>query len=450
MPPAAVFCLAAAILTAPVSGDEITRTFAPSEEDFPNPERGMIYFIDLLKPRPWEFLRTRGIALAYAGVCLADWRGGPIPEEFLARLGEGFRSVRAAGIKVVLRFYYSENLGRPDAPKAVVLAHLSQLKPVLETHQDVIAVLQAGFIGAWGEWHGSTHGLDAPEHRREILKAILAALPASRSVQVRTPRFKQESVGGPLTPGEAFQPTPRARVGHHNDAFFSGPNDMGTYEEPVRTWKEWLAQDARFVPVGFETTDGPPRGTGAEFVTELELLRGSFLHWRYSDEVRRAWLEQGYDGAVRKRLGYRLVLREATWTRKAPPGGELRLSARIRNVGFAAPFNRRPVEAVLIGGGSRRAARLASVDPRRWEPGAEIALAARLALPRTLAPGVYRLALRLPDEAPSLAERAEYAIRLANEGVWDPSHGGANVLGDVRVEGEPPASGGSAEFVERR
>ncbi len=447
---AALF-LAAALLGAGGSGDEVTRTFALSDEDFPNPERGMIYFIDPLKPRSWAFLRERGISLAYAGVCLAPYRAGPIPDDFLARLEEGFRSVRASGIKVVLRFYYSEDLGRPDAPKAVVLRHLEQLKPVLAAHADVIAVLQAGFIGAWGEWHGSTNGLDAPEHRRDLLGAILAALPPTRAVQVRTPRFKHEAVGGPLTPAEAFRATPRARVGHHNDAFFSGPNDMGTYDEPVRAWKEWLAQDARFVPVGFETTDGPPRGTGAEFVAELELLRGSFLHWRYSEAVRRAWREQGHDDTIRKRLGYRLVLREASWTAKASPGGELRFSARIRNAGFAAPFNRRPVEVLLARGGECRAARLASADPRRWEPGSEVSLSARLSLPRTLAPGVYRLALRLPDEAPSLAGRPEYAIRLASEGVvWDPALGGANVLGEVRVEGDPPASGGAAEFAEIR
>lgn len=268
---------------------------------------------------------------------------------------------------------------------------------------------------------------------------------------MRTPRFKQEAVGGgPLTPAEAFRATPRARVGHHNDAFFSGPNDMGTYDEPVRAWKEWLAQDARFVPVGFETTGGPPRGTGAEFVAELELLRGSFLHWRYPDEVRRAWRAEGHDDAVRKRLGYRLVLREATWTGKASPGGELRLSAKIRNVGFAAPFNRRPVEVLLVRDGERHAARLGSADPRRWEPGNEATLETRLSLPRTLAPGVYRLALRFADEAPSLAGRAEYAIRLASEGVWDSALGGANVLGEVRVEGVPPAAGGAAAFAEIR
>ena len=32
-----------------------------------------------------------------------------------------------------------------------------QLKPVLQKNEDVIFVLQAGFVGAWGEWYYTTH-----------------------------------------------------------------------------------------------------------------------------------------------------------------------------------------------------------------------------------------------------------------------------------------------------
>ena len=35
-----------------------------------------------------------------------------------------------------------------------------RLKPFLEENKDVIQVVQAGMIGAWGEWHSSFHGLE--------------------------------------------------------------------------------------------------------------------------------------------------------------------------------------------------------------------------------------------------------------------------------------------------
>jgi hypothetical protein len=45
-----------------------------------------------------------------------------------------------------------------------------------------------------------------------------------------------------------------------------------------------------------------------------------------------------------------------------------------------------------------------------------------------MAPGVYRAALALPDPEPRLAGKAEYAIRLANRGVWQAATGD-NALG---------------------
>jgi hypothetical protein len=38
-------------------------------------------------------------------------------------------------------------------------------------------------------------------------------------------------------------------------------------------------------------------------------------------------------------------------------------------------------------------------------------------------PGVCDILLQLPDSAPSLSDRPEYAVRLANPGVWEPATG---------------------------
>ena len=50
---------------------------------------------------------------------------------------------------MILRFAYSLAMYEPDAPLAVILQHLDQIKPILQEYKDVIAVLQAGFIGSW-------------------------------------------------------------------------------------------------------------------------------------------------------------------------------------------------------------------------------------------------------------------------------------------------------------
>lgn len=434
-----------------VLGPQDPRKYAPSDEEFPNPERGLMVFIKLDEKHDLAYLRGKGVTLAFANVTLAAFRSGAIAGDFLEKLDQGFQRVRASGLKIVLRFTYSGAIGEADAPKATVLRHIGQLKPLLQAHGDVIAALQAGFIGAWGEWHGSTQGNDNDGVRREVVTALLDAVAPSRMVQLRTPAFKRSLTGSaPIAEAEAFRGTPRARLGHHNDAFFSDANDMGTYAEPVQGSKDWVAQDSRFVVNGGETTDRP-KGGGADFLAEMERTRWSFCHFRYPDAVKAQWEKEGHLGRMRRRLGYRFSLVEAAFPPSVKPGGQLELALRLRNEGFAAPFNPRPLRVVLAGKGGARFDAKTSVDARRWEPG-EHKVTLRLSIPSKAPRGVYRLALALPDDAASLAGRPEYAIRFANQGAWDAKEG-LNVLAeDFRISDNAPglSTPGTKAFAEMK
>jgi hypothetical protein len=383
-------------------------------------------------------------------VSLALYRTKPLDSLLLDRLAAGFRTARTEGVKLILRFKYSSSLSEPDAPKAWILHHVEQLRPVLEANADVIAVLQAGFIGAWGEWHHSSNGLDNPQDRSDVLQAVLRALPPYRMVQIRTPFLKAQVLGdAALEEAEAFTGTPRARVGHHNDAFLASADDFGTYPLPVEPWMDRVAQEGRFVPVGGETAAlNPPRTDGAPAIREMERLRWSFLNLSYHPDVISGWRDDGSLDEIRRRLGYRFSLIDASWPRAVPPGGRLDVALRLKNRGFAAPFNERPVFLVLARESTRIAAQVRTADPRRWGPGEELSLKSSFQLPAGLAPGRYRLALWLPDPAPALRARAEYAIRLANEEVWDPSSG-LNVLTEaltVDAAAPGPSDPGASEF----
>jgi len=451
-PDAAADAAAADAAEAPLA----LRTFTPTAPDVNvlNPERGFMDAVDLAGGGDFSAVRAAGRTLAYAGVHLDAYRTAPLDAPFLAALDAGFADVRAAGIKVVLRFVYNDGpwpVSDPDASLAQVLAHLDQLAPVLAANADVIAVMQAGFIGAWGEWHTSTNGLDDPADEAAVLAAILAALPASRAAAVRTPMAKADTVGGPVADADAWNGTPVARVGHHNDCFLSSPDDFGTYAAPIDTWKDFVAQDGRFLPNGGETcaTD-PPRSDCPESTTEMARLHWSYLNALYNPDVLAGWTLQGCMDAVAATLGYRLVLVDASYSSAVAPGGAVRVALTIRNDGWAALFNARPVEVVLDDGTGARAALLAAVDPRTWEPGASVTVSARLRVPAAAAPGLARLALRLPDEAPALHDRSDYAVAFASEGVWDASLG-ANVFAlDLAID--PAAPGDvdptAAEFAE--
>ncbi|MBI2931357.1 MAG: DUF4832 domain-containing protein [Planctomycetes bacterium] len=436
--------------TAPPGGTEpppvvegVTRTYVPAAGDVLNPERGFYDWVDLVGGGGYGFVRANGWTLAYAPVQLDAFRNSPISSSTLASLEAGFARAREAGIKVILRCVYNSGFSA-DAPKDRVLQHIQQLAPVLTANADVIALVQGGFIGAWGEWHSSTNGLDNPTDRRDILTALLQALPASRMVDIRTPHFKEQIYGsGPISEAEAFSGTLKARTGHHNDCFLSSSDDVGTYQDPIESWKDYVAQDGRFTPIGGETCGyNPPRSDGPAAEAEMERLHFSYLNIHYEPTTLQQWIAQGYFDIISARLGYRLTLQQATFTPAVRPGGVVDLEVRLANTGFASLFNPRPVFVVLDNGTTRLAAQLSSVDPRRWEAGAAHVLRARVGVPGGASPGPWRLGLWMPDEASSIRSRPEYAVRFANDGVWDPATGFNVLANDLVVD---PAAGGPSD-----
>jgi hypothetical protein len=310
---------------------------------------------------------------------------------------------------------------------------------VLARNADVIAVMQAGFVGQWGEWHDSSNGLTGANEERAILSAVLAALPPERQTQLRFPRDKQRIFNDQFTP----------RVGHHDDCFLSNDTDGGTYTPgPIAPWKWLIEADGHSMPTGGEAcTVTHPRTDCPTALSELAWMHYSFLDRDFNKDVLATWGDDthGCMPEIQRRLGYRFRLTEAIYDTKVPQNQALHLTFRLHNDGFASPFNARPVFAVLIGPtGARYPFLIAAADPRQWYAGTDpVVLAADLPLsdpsgvPRVPAGDGYRLALWMPDAAESLRPRWEYSIQLANAGVWDPSTGMNTLASAIRIT--PPA-----------
>ena len=92
------------------------------------------------------------ITLAQVYFYLTGYRGGEIDEAGFQAMQIYFDTLRAHGLKALLRFAYSTDPGVNDATRRYA-AHIEQLCPFLERNKAYIHVLQAGMIGAWGEWH---------------------------------------------------------------------------------------------------------------------------------------------------------------------------------------------------------------------------------------------------------------------------------------------------------
>lgn len=424
-----------------------------------------------------ERYRPFGMTLTQFYYYLDRWAEGDIPPEGLAHLEAQLAKVREAGGKVVLRFAYEKDMGGPvGATCDRILAHLDQLAPVIARNADIIAVMQAGFVGAWGEWHSSKHKLEQDhEALSRILAKVLAVLPSERMTQVRVPKYKRWCLEGAalkalarVTAGNAHSGLPAARIGFNNDGFLAGKTCGGTWTEepffsnPGNPEFDVMTAESPYLMVDGELFYGDQAGPvdGLKAIERLRLHHYTSLSLMHSYSEREGkpftidrWLtepltEQQITGLhlprsdqyfrdvfgnllprtvfeyIRDHLGYRLELQSATFPAKAIPGQRLAIRAELINRGFATLHNPRPVVLVIVSPANEVIeCPVAGADPRTWQPFAPEdpaftplvhAVSAEVDLPGTLRPGWYRLGIWLPDASAALRRNPAYAVRLAN------------------------------------
>jgi hypothetical protein len=403
--------------------------FTPDPDDFSSPERGFSVTYVCKAPTYTDLvaLRTqKHVTLVRQIFCLDPYRLTPIPDEFLRAVDAEFADARAAGIKIIPRFVYNFDQAGPDTTLDQVRLHIAQLKPVLQRNGDVIAFVQVGFIGRWGEWHDSSNGLDAPDPHAAVINALLDAVPANRMLVLRYPRHKMEFLSdrSNIDASQAHSGTPQARLGFHNDCFLASDDDWGTYTQAdadtIEGQKAWLARETRYVVMSGETCNLCALSADCSMaVDQLARFHYSELGGQYEPKVLARWAQAGCKPEISQRLGYRLRLEGAELPDVVAPGSMLAGSLVLRNDGFAAPYNPRGVELVLRGNQGPEIHLPLDADPRDWLPGSDIRVPFNVALPAGLSPGYYYVFLNLPDPAPTLSRRPEYSIRLANLGLWE-------------------------------
>jgi hypothetical protein len=438
--------LLATLLVSPAAATISGVTYSPSTENFANPERGFYHHTgdcdkaDFSQSTLESYRTSQGISLVMCVFYLAEYKNGPIAQAALDQLQQQFATVRAAGLKMVLRLAYTTSTTGDDATKDRVLAHLDQLAPYLDAGKDVIAVVQTGLIGAWGEWYytqnfGNAGVVSATDwaNRKAVTDKLLSVVPSTRMIQLRTPKFKRTMYSTtPVQPGDAYNGSSLSRIGHHNDCFLASADDFGTYENPSVEYP-YLQADATYVAMGGETCGvNAPRSQCPTATTELAQFHWSFINTDYEPNVLNSWNTGGCLTTISKNLGYRLRLESGTYPDTASPGGSLPISFTVHNDGYATPFNPRNLELVLrnTSTGSTYKLPIAS-DARRWTAGTSTTVSQTLTVPSSLPAGSYALLLNLPD--PLLSTRPEYSIRLANQNTWDAATGMNSLLHTLTV-----------------
>ena len=185
----------------PEPDPEGTIYYTESDEIFANPERGFLVQVyyessDLNSKANAKSIKSnrtdQKITLYLHSYYLTDYMESDISQEFLDRMEHNFKALREGGGKAVLRYSYKHDDSRGAQPWDASLdwmkRHVDQLAPYWKEYTDVILLVQAGFIGVWGEWYYTSNFKQNPRTdedyapRWELVNHILNNLPADRQL----------------------------------------------------------------------------------------------------------------------------------------------------------------------------------------------------------------------------------------------------------------------------
>ncbi|MDB5758709.1 MAG: hypothetical protein JWM30_1998 [Burkholderia sp.] len=420
-------------------------SYAASTATITNPERGFFNQAgcnSTLSQSTLANYRASGITMVRCYFDMGAYVSTPLGQNQLNLIQTQMDNLRAAGLKAVIRFTYNYSSSNTDAALPMMLSHMDQLKPYLDKNKDVIATIEGGFIGSYGEGdnsanYGQTGRLSAQNwaDRKTIATKLLQVVPAERMVTLHMPLEKTTFDGSAaLTAAEAFNGSAKARHGHSNDCFLSTPTDWGTYTNTGSEYP-YMQADTAYSAMGGETCKlNAPRTDCPTALSELAMFHWSYLNNGYNTDVLNSWRSQGCYTQVQQKLGYRFALQSGSYSMSGKPGGAFTANLTIQNQGWAAPFNGRDVELVFRNTTTSALYRVKlNADPRKWLAGQTVNVSENVTLPADMVKGNYALYLNLPDPMPTLRNRPEYAIQLANTSVWEASSGFNNLNHTVSI-----------------
>ncbi|XP_076465839.1 uncharacterized protein LOC143297393 [Babylonia areolata] len=455
-----------------VPSTHVVHKYNESQEYVENPHRGFVvqmvthssHHHPLSKSRLDQLRHRSGITMIWRTFVLDTFVTSSISDDYLNKIRHDLDMVESAGFTVVLRFCYifemKHNHPWGDASKDVVLGHIGQLRPLLQRYQGVITSIEAGFIGAWGEWHHTEHfgnpsfhsaghdpvtGLmpQAFRDRQDVLLALLRAAPISLQVQLRYPAQKMHMLGSvPSTLVGVQRGTDTARTGHHNDCFVSSDKDVGTYRNKTAEYP-YLQQDTRYTIMGGETcrVTNNHRHECPTATKEMAMFHWTFLNQAYNDDIYTVWKQQGCYSHVHRQLGYRLVITKAILPRTARVDDDLCFHLEFTNLGFAAPVKNLGLSIVLQstdGSGHYYAGQVKGVDVRDWQPVHPHSVTSAVKLSR-VPEGHYKVLLLLSD--PLMGHHsADYNVLLASTGVSLHTQGLNDLHHTITVAGQHTSS----------
>ncbi|MBE6727050.1 MAG: DUF4874 domain-containing protein [Ruminococcaceae bacterium] len=324
-----------------------------------------------------------------------------LPDYAFENMQKCFDTAKELGMKLTVRFAYQGSMdGTGEAEDDIMLAHMKQLKPLLEKNVDRIHVVEAGFLGVWGEWHSYKLEHD----QKKLLKGIIEMTPKQLYVQVRYPGIKNLI----NKKDENY-----SRLGFHDDSFFGYRNcsAAATLNPGEDDWKQ-VVEESPFVPVGGECFWGYENSDEIDAFDSIiqysafrqnsfsifhSFIEDAFGYGDYGNsnyypmkdwltmEISEEWLKKNnityapgwflnakgekvtryaFD-FISDYLGYKLELKEADLSGELNTGGKLDVDLKLVNYGFSAAFHMQSSLVILDKKGNI-VSEVKAGDPESW------------------------------------------------------------------------------------
>lgn len=468
-----------------------TVTYSESFENFANPERGFHHqiatrasgeasgtYTPLNLAQLINFRDNEGITLISRTFWLDEFMNSEISDSYILKMKTDFATLRSAGMKCIIRFKYTnDETGSETDPiiepfPDLIYKQIGKLKGATLLNQDVISSVEAGFIGAHGEWTISTRygsggdgSLLSAQNRidRKNIGLKIMELAPTRMVSFRTPYYQQLVAGTnilvngvvpdvsinttPISSQNAYNGSVLSRIAAHNDCFLRNSTDGGTFtgnQLNQDTQRLYLKNQSKYTFDGGETCQlyvDPQASTPVPITFLLpsnardrmkdyhfsylstDWFPGVISYWNTLSGIpisNGSFLEE-----TKRNLGYRFVLNQFTLNNDG-----YSFYMTLKNVGYANVFNPRNAFIILknIVTGAIYKISMTSTsanDVRTWNAGTTITLSGKLLAPVAQ----YKVYLEIADfDAPN---NPKYSIRFANKfngvDIWDPITGYNNL-----------------------
>lgn len=321
--------------------------------------------------------------LAQVYLYLTGYKDKSLDDAAIENMNKYFDLLAKKGIKAVLRFAYiwdDSNVLAQEPKTNQVVSHIDQLAPWISKHRNQITVLQAGFIGTWGEWDS---GARSRMNEKQILTTLLDKTPKDLQIQVRYLNIKNNNIE---KNSENWN-----RAGYHDDFLIGVPHGWNTAGSNPNSadWKQ-MTEESKNLLIDGEMIWGSANATyvsgdgingllmakrlAEQHFTSLSITHNyteggkdkpySMVNWQ-SEFVNQRVLEKNglpyqpewfidQNGNniprslfeyIKQYLGYRIAVESGSYNIK---NNQLNVSLKMKNYGFAAPLALDGVYVVLL------------------------------------------------------------------------------------------------------